>query len=132
MRMNRGQELVIGGYTIGGKSFDALILGYYEDNKLMYVARTRNGFTPSSRLELAKRFHGLETSVCPFANLPEPKGGRWGAGFTAAKTKGCRWLTPTLVGQFEFVEWTPDNHLRHSRFMGLREDKKPKDVIREP
>jgi ATP-dependent DNA ligase len=91
MRVNRGQELVIGGYTIGGKSFDALVLGYYEDNKLMYVARTRNGFTPSSRLELAKRFHGLETSVCPFANLPEPKGGRWGAGFTAAKMKDCRW-----------------------------------------
>jgi bifunctional non-homologous end joining protein LigD len=45
--------------------------------------------------------------------------------------KDCRWLAPRLVGQFEFVEWTPDEHLRHSRFMGLRADKKPSDVIRE-
>ena len=45
--------------------------------------------------------------------------------------KNCRWLKPLLVGQFEFVEWTPDGHLRHSRFMGLREDQKPEEVARE-
>jgi len=49
MRINIGQEFVIGGYTIGGRSFDALVFGYYEDGKLIYAARTRNGFTPSSR-----------------------------------------------------------------------------------
>jgi bifunctional non-homologous end joining protein LigD len=43
----------------------------------------------------------------------------------------CRWLKPSLVGQFEFVEWTPDGHLRHSRFLGLRNDKKANEVIRE-
>jgi bifunctional non-homologous end joining protein LigD len=43
----------------------------------------------------------------------------------------CRWLTPSLIGQFEFVEWTTDHHLRHSRFMALRGDKKAKDVRRE-
>jgi bifunctional non-homologous end joining protein LigD len=43
----------------------------------------------------------------------------------------CQWVKPELVGQFEFVEWTPDHHLRHSRFMGLREDKNPRDVGRE-
>ena len=42
-----------------------------------------------------------------------------------------RWVKPELVGQFEFVEWTPDNHLRYSRFVALREDKNPRDVIRE-
>jgi ATP-dependent DNA ligase len=50
---------------------------------------------------------------------------------TAAKMKECRWLKPVLVGQFEFVEWTPEGHLRHSRFMGLREDKKASRVMRE-
>ena len=74
--------------------------------------------TPSSRLELVKHFKGLGTTMCPFANLPEAKSGRWGAGLTAAKMKDCRWLKPKLVGQFEFVEWTPDDHLRHSRFVG--------------
>ena len=131
MRVNKGQEFVIGGYTIGGKSFDALIFGYYEGEKLIYVARTRNGFTPSSRLELAKRFKGLLRKECPFANLPEPRGGRWGAGLTATKMKECIWLKPELVGQFDFAEWTPGNHLRHSRFMALREDKAPKDIYKE-
>jgi hypothetical protein len=55
----------------------------------------------------------------------------WGAGLTAAKMKECRWVKPILVGQFEFTEWTPDNHLRHSRFLALREDKKPGDVKRQ-
>jgi bifunctional non-homologous end joining protein LigD len=45
--------------------------------------------------------------------------------------KECRWLKPVLVGQFEFVEWTPDAHLRHSRFRGLREDTNPLDVARK-
>ena len=65
------------------------------------------------------------------ANLPEEHAGRWGTGLTAAKMAECRWLKPSLVGQFEFVEWTPDKHLRHARFIGLREDKNPKDVARE-
>ena len=131
MRINKGQEFVIGGYTIGGATFDAVAFGYYEGDRLIYVARTRNGLTPKLRAELMKRFRPLETTDCPFGNLPEEKSGRWGAGLTAAKMSDCRWLTPTLVGQFEFVEWTTDNHLRHSRFIGLREDKRPKDVVRE-
>jgi ATP-dependent DNA ligase len=73
------------------------------------------------------RFRTMEMAACPFANLPEARSGRRGVGLTAAKMKNCRWLKPQLVGQFEFVEWTPDNHLRHSRFMGLREDKKAKE-----
>ena len=67
----------------------------------------------------------------PFVNLPEARGGRWGEGLTAEKMKECRWLKPVLVGQFEFVEWTPDGRLRHSRFMGLREDQEPREVARE-
>src|SRR5450755_1931512 len=104
MRVNRGQEFVIGGYTLGGKTFDALIFGYYEGDELLYVARTRNGFTPTSRAELLKRFKGLETRSCPFVNLPELFGGHWGQGLTATKMEDCQWLEPSLVAQFEFVE----------------------------
>lgn len=131
MRVNRGQELVIAGYTPSSKNFDALVIGYYQRGKLMYAARTRNGFTPASRGDLFKKIKPLEIKECPFANLPERKAGRWGAGLTAAKMAECRWLKPQLVGQFEFVEWTEDVHLRHSRFVTLREDKKAKDVTRE-
>jgi DNA ligase D-like protein (predicted ligase) len=131
MRVNQRQELVIGGYTPSDKNFDALVIGYYENGKLMYVSRTRNGFTPSSRVDLFKKLKPLESKDCPFANLPEKKSGRWGAGLTAAKMAECRWLKPVLVGQFEFVQWTADNHLRHTSFIALRDDKKAKDVKRE-
>jgi bifunctional non-homologous end joining protein LigD len=131
MRVNRGQELVIGGYTPSPRNFDALIIGYYDGDKLIYAARTRNGFTPASRAELFKRLKPLETKECPFANLPEERSGQWGAGLTAKKMAECRWLKPQLVGQFEFVEWTDVNHLRHTKFIAFRNDKKPKDVRRE-
>jgi ATP-dependent DNA ligase len=84
MRVNRGQEFVIGGYTIGNP-FDALIFGYYEGDKLLYAARTRAGFTPAVRSQLAKRFKALEIKTCPFANLPEKRAGRWGQGITKEK-----------------------------------------------
>ena len=114
VRVNQGQEFVIAGYTPSPKNFAALVIGYYEGDKLMYAAPTRNGFTPSSRAELFKKIKPLEIKECPFANLPEKKPGRWGAGLTVAKMAECRWLKPPqLVGQFEFVEWTADNHLRH-------------------
>ena len=83
-------------------------------DKLIYVARTRNGFTPVTRAQLSKKFTGLEISECPFVNLPEAKSGRWGQGLTKAKMAECQWLKPVLVGQFEFLEWTADNHLRQS------------------
>jgi bifunctional non-homologous end joining protein LigD len=131
MRVNQAQEFVIGGYTRSPKNFDALIFGYYKGDKLVYAARTRAGFTPALRAELYRRFRSLEASECPFANLPEQRAGRWGEGLTAEKIKDCRWLKPVLVGQFEFVEWTPDANLRHARFIGLREDKDPTRVGRE-
>jgi ATP-dependent DNA ligase len=54
-------------------------------------------------------------------NLPEPKGGRWGQGLTAANMKECVWPKPALVGEFEFLEWTGDDHLRDSKFIALSE-----------
>jgi ATP dependent DNA ligase C terminal region len=81
--------------------------------------------------QLFKRFGGLEIPDCPFANLPEAKSGRWGQELTKAKMAECRWLKPVLVGQFEFLEWTGENHLRHTKFIGLREDKPAREVRRE-
>jgi len=125
VRVNRTQEFVIGGYTLGGRHFDALIFGYWDRDRLMYAARTRSGFAPALREQLNKRFQGLPIPECPFANLPEARAGRWGDGLTATKMKDCRWLRPVLVGHFEFVEWTADRHLRHSRFVALRDARMP-------
>ncbi|HEU4345606.1 MAG TPA: non-homologous end-joining DNA ligase [Candidatus Binatia bacterium] len=131
-RINQGQELVIGGYIPGGEYFDALLVGYYDSDKLLFVGKIRNGFVAQIRRELFRRFSGLETQQCPFANLPEPKSARRGMALTAEAMKQCRWLKPELVAQIEFTEWTADNHLRHARFAGLRDDKDPREVRREP
>lgn len=119
MRVNVAEEFVIGGYSIGGSAFDAVILGHFVEGKLVYVARTRSRFTPSSRTELLKAMKPLEVPKCPFVNLPEKRPGRWGDGLTADKMQDCRWLRPVLIGRCEFLEWTPDHHLRHSRFIAL-------------
>jgi len=127
-KVNRGQEFVIGGYT-PGNPLDALIVGYYEGERLLYAAKVRNGFVPQLRREVAARLKGLETDRCPFANLPEKKRTQWA--LTKNEMKNCVWLKPQLVAQIEFTEWTPDSHLRHSKFVGLREDKEAREVVRE-
>jgi bifunctional non-homologous end joining protein LigD len=130
-KTNKGQELVIGGYKPGSSSFEYLLAGYYEGPKLIFVAKIKNGFVPALKLELSKRFPRLETDVCPFANLPEPKSARRGEALTADVMKNMQWLKPKLVAQIEFTDWTENNHLRHSKFVGLRADKDPRSVIRE-
>jgi bifunctional non-homologous end joining protein LigD len=131
LRIGGGQEFVIGGYTPSAKNFDSLIIGYYEGESLLYAARTRNGLTPALRAKVFEQFKGLQASVCPFANLPQTKKGRWGEGLTLADMQKCIWLKPKLVGAFDYAEWTPANHLRHSRFVALREDKDPRLVVKE-
>ena len=67
-------------------------------------------------------------------SLGEPARGEkraLGKGLTKAKMSECQWLKPVLVGQFESLEWTGDNHLWHSKFVGLREHKKDRDVRRD-
>jgi DNA ligase D-like protein (predicted ligase) len=130
-RFNSGQELVIGGYTPGGNGFDALIVGYFAGKDLRFVAKVRNGFVPELRREVFKQIKPLVAARCPFVNLPELKSGRWGTGLTAGKMKECVWLKPELVGQFEFLEWTGADHLRHAKFVGMRNDKQAKDVRKE-
>jgi len=121
MRLNRSGEFVIGGYTKGGRTFDALVIGRWEGDRLVYVARARVGFTPASRARLMARMRPLEIAACPFANLPEARSSRWGEGLTAEKVKECMWVRPELAAKVEFVEWTPEGHLRHARFVGMRD-----------
>ncbi len=127
-KLNQCQEFVIGGYT-PGNPFDALIVGCYEGTALKFVAKVRAGFVPHVRREVYNRFNGLGITKCPFSNLPEKRRTMWA--LTAGEMENCQWLTPNLVAQIEFTEWTPDGHLRHSSFAGLRDDKEPRDVVRE-
>src|SRR5258708_2763445 len=130
-RVNRGQEFVIGGYFPGPHGFDSLIVGYYEGDKLMYVARTRNGFVPASRRQVFSKLSHLVTPACPFVNLPETRRSRFCEELNAEKMKKAVWLRPEAVAQIEFLEWTEGDRLRHSKFVGLREDKNPRSVVKE-
>lgn len=127
-KLNKGQEFVIGGYT-AGNPLDALIVGYYDGNRLIYVAKVRNGFVPHVRRDVSRRLKGLETDACPFDNLPEKRRTQWA--LTREEMKNCVWVQPILVAQIEFTEWTLDGHLRHAKFVALRDDKPPREVIRE-
>jgi bifunctional non-homologous end joining protein LigD len=123
------QEFVIGGYTMGGNPFDALIVGCYDGDKLKYVAKVRAGFVPHIRSATFPVLQMLETNKCPFADLPEKR--RTLYSLTKDEMENCQWLKPLLVAQIEFQEWTPDRHLRHASFVGLRNDKEPLQVVRE-
>jgi DNA ligase D-like protein (predicted ligase) len=130
-RINLAQEFVIGGYTPGTHGFDALIVGFYRGAELIYAARVRAGLVPATRREVFEKIKHLKTTKCPFANLPELSDGRWGAGLTAEKMKDCVWLKPEAVAQIAFLEWTGADHLRHTKFVALRDDKDPHKVVRE-
>jgi DNA ligase D-like protein (predicted ligase) len=130
-RINLGQEFVIGGYVPSHLGVDALVVGFYRGKDLIYASRVRAGLVPATRREVFERIKHLTTSRCPFANLPESAAGRWGQGLTAEKMKECVWLKPEAVAQIEFLEWTGADHLRHTKFVALREDKDFRKVIKE-
>ena len=116
-----GQELVIGGYTepTGSRTdFGALLVGYYEEDRLRYAGKVGTGFSAERLSELGSRLRKLETRESPFTDArPIPR--------------GAHWTRPELVAQIGFAEWTRDGRLRQPRFLGLRDDKPPAEVIRE-
>jgi DNA ligase D-like protein (predicted ligase) len=130
-RANRGQEFVVGGYIPNGDVLDSLLVGYYDGRDLIYAANVRAGIPPEFRRVLLPHFEELQVARCPFTNLPDHIEGRWGEGLTATKMALCRWLDPFIVVRIEFLEWTPEDRLRHPRFAGIRSDKEAREVVRE-
>ena len=130
-RINLGQEFVIGGYVPSHLGVDALVVGFYRGKDLIYASRVRAGLVPATRRIVFDKIKHLKIPACPFANLPEATAGRWGQGLTAEKMKECVWLRPETVARIDFLEWTGADHLRHTKFVALREDKDPWKVVRE-
>jgi DNA ligase D-like protein (predicted ligase) len=115
------QELVIGGYTdpAGSRTdFGALLVGYYDDGRLRYAGKVGTGYSAATLRELGARLRALETTEPPFVDArPVPR--------------GAHWTRPEVVAQIGFAEWTRDGRLRQPRFLGLRDDKDPEEVVRE-
>ena len=130
-RVDLKQEFVVGGYIPSNLGVDSLVVGVYRGKDLIYAARVRAGLVPATRREVFERLRDLKTPKCPFVNLPEPAAGRWGQGLTAEKMKECVWVRPEVVAEIQFLEWTGANHLRHTKFVALRDDKDPSTVVRD-
>jgi DNA ligase D-like protein (predicted ligase) len=115
------QEFVIGGYTEPSGSrtdFGALLVGYYEEGSLRYAGKVGTGYTKATLHDLGSRLRKLETAAPAFVDArPLPR--------------GAHWTRPDLVAQIGFAEWTSDARLRQPRFLGLRDDKSPAEVVRE-
>lgn len=112
------QEVVIGGYTEPKGSrehFGALAVGLYRDGELHYVGSVGGGFNRKSLAQMYKRLQALETKRSPFAEGTQPN-------------EHVRWVEPKLVGEVKFAEWTADKRMRQPIFMGLRDDKDPRQV----
>jgi bifunctional non-homologous end joining protein LigD len=128
------QEFVIGGYTPpqgARKYFGALLVGYYDNDKLRFAGKVGTGFTAKSLSMLHKKFQKEARPDCPFVDLPSKQNGQWVQGITPSMMKKMHWVNPKFVAQIKFAEWTRDGKLRAPVFLGLREDKKPTDVVRE-
>lgn len=132
LKLDKQQEFVIGGYRPGPHGIDALLVGVFETRDLHFAGKVRAGFTPRLRRDVFAALAPLQVPRCPFVDLPNARPSRWGGGVTAEQMRGMRWVEPRLVAQIRFVEWTADGHLRHAAFLGLRADKPPRTVRREP
>lgn len=123
LKCGNEQEFVIGGYTQSAKRerpVSSLLLGQYEDGRLVYAGRVGSGLSEAASRDLLAAFEGLERADAPFEDAPKPRAG-----------ERVVWLEPRLVAVVKFSEWTDDGLLRHPSYQGLRTDKEPCDVRRE-
>jgi len=115
------QEFVIVGYTDpeGQRTgFGALLVGFYRGRDLIYAGKVGTGYDTKTLTRLSKQLARLETRISPVTS-------------TVLPGRGVHWVKPKLVAQIRFAEWTRDYKLRHPRFIGLRDDKTPEEVVRE-
>jgi bifunctional non-homologous end joining protein LigD len=124
IKCSNAQELVVGGYspsTALPRAIGALVVGYYDDGRLIYAGRVGTGYTQTLARDLWKRLHPLETSAPPFDQIPRVE----------ARRSDVRWVQPRTVIEAQLRGWTADGLVRQAAFKGVREDKSPREVVRE-
>jgi len=117
-----GQEFVVGGFTEpqGSRTgFGALLLGYFEGDRLIYCGKVGTGFSTDTLIDLRQRLDRLAQKPSPFEGGGPPRG------------YGIHWVRPQMIVEVEFGEWTGDGRLRQPRYRGMRTDKRPRSIRRE-
>jgi ATP-dependent DNA ligase len=117
-----GQELVIGGFTAprgSRQEFGALLVGYFDKDQLRYAGKVGTGFDQELLRSLGARMRSLSRNSSPFADP------------ASIRERHVIWIEPELVAEVGFTEWTSHGRLRHPRFLGLRDDKSAREVVRE-
>ncbi|ADW71294.1 ATP dependent DNA ligase [Granulicella tundricola] len=110
---------------------DSIIIGFYRGKEPVYASRVRAGFVRATRRKVFEQIKHLTSPKYPFTKLPEAASGHWGQGLTTEKMKECVWLKLETVAQIEPLAWTGADHLRHIKFVGLRDDKDLGNLIRK-
>jgi DNA ligase D-like protein (predicted ligase) len=122
MKCEASQELVVGGFTDpqGGRvGLGALLVGYFEGDDFVFAGKVGTGFDTKLLLELRRRLDAIELPKAPFTKA------------IGLPRKRAHWVKPEIVVQVAFIEWTAHGKLRHSRLLGVRADKRARDVVRE-
>ncbi len=129
--MKPNQDFVIGAFRLDGKRLELLLVGVFENGKLLFAGKVHQGLNPANRKSLLEVLQPLGIEKCPFTNLLTSKKSHWGEGVTAEEKGDYVWLKPEVVAEVKFAEWTKGGVLRHAEFRTVRDDKDPKEVVRE-
>ncbi|HEY2711836.1 MAG TPA: hypothetical protein VGI60_04920 [Chthoniobacterales bacterium] len=117
-KTQQSDDFLIGGYIPGRNGVDELVVGEKRGRETYFVASVKNGFVPGTGQRIYQAIEGREINQCPFVNLPEKRGAHR---MDRAKMATVRWLKSKLVWEVAFNERTSQGHLRHSKFLRLRD-----------
>jgi bifunctional non-homologous end joining protein LigD len=123
-KLQRSEDFIVGGFIPGAHGVDQLVVGVRKDGELHFVDSVKNGFVPTTRRKVQEAIEKLIVADCPFVNLPEKKRPH---AMDREKMRTVKWVKPKVLAEIAFNEWTPSAHLRHSKFLRLRE---PRDLRR--
>ena len=121
-KLQRSEDFIVGGFIPGAHGVDQLVVGVRKGRELHFVDSVKNGFVPTTRRKVQDAIEKLVTAQCPFVNLPEKKRPH---AMDREKMRTVKWVKPKVIAEIAFNEWTPSAHLRHSKFLRLRE---PRDL----
>jgi DNA ligase D-like protein (predicted ligase) len=119
-KLQRSEDFIVGGFIPAAHGVDQLVVGVPKEGQLHFVDSVKNGFVPTTRRKVQEALEQLVVPECPFVNLPEKKRPH---AMDREKMRTVKWVKPKVIAEIAFNKWTPSAHLRHSKFLRLRESR---------